>query len=292
MEVGLAGTDVPEEEAAGAAGVQPAEDAGAGRGVATTGVEEEPPSAADRDHAAAAAAEASAEEPSAEEPSAEKPPAEAVAEPAGEDRPPALAREQAPAEEPSAEAGDEPAVAVSEPAVEDRPPAVAHEQASDEEPSAEGGEEPAEAAPEPSAEVVPPGAVEGSAAEETPAAPEPLPAGPVGPVRASSMDSTTLPDRSRHEAESLRQRHRRSAARLPALVTPVDIPEDAEGRIDIVVIRAAPDRDEPGSGEPAVAAPVSDRVRDLLTMGSGWVAVGGLAALLIVVFVVLELLYR
>jgi hypothetical protein len=106
------------------------------------------------------------------------------------------------------------------------------------------------------------------------------------------MDSTTLPDRSRHDAESRRQRHRRSAARLPAVVTPVDIPEDAEGRIDIVVIRAAPDRDEPGLGEPAASAPGGDRVRVLLTMGSGWVAVGGLAALLIVVFVVIELVYR
>ncbi|MGA9115029.1 MAG: hypothetical protein WB802_14715, partial [Candidatus Dormiibacterota bacterium] len=134
--------------------------------------------------------------------------------------------------------------------------------------------------------------------EEGPAtaAAEVVPAGagsaPAGPVRASSMDSTTLPDRSRHDAASRRQRHRRSAARLPAVVTPVDIPEDAEGRIDIVVIRAAPDRDEPGLGLPGASAPGGERVRYLLTLGSGWVAVGGLAALLIVVFVVLELIYR
>lgn len=194
MEVGLAGTDAPEGEAAGAPGVHPADDAVADEGLVATEVEE-PLAAAD--------AEAAVEEPPAEV---------------------------------------------------------------DQEPAAAG--------------------------EATPAGAGSSPAGPVGPVRASSMDSTTLPDRSRHDAESRRQRHRRSAARLPAVVTPVDIPEDAEGRIDIVVIRAAPDRDEPGLGEPAASAPGGDRVRVLLTMGSGWVAVGGLAALLIVVFVVIELVYR
>jgi hypothetical protein len=184
--------------------------------------------------------------------------------------------EEPPAEvdqEPAATADDAPAEAIEGSAAEE-PPTEVDEEAAVEEPPAEVDQEP------------------GATAEGAPAGAGSSSAGPVGPVRASSMDSTTLPDRSRHDAESRRQRHRRSAARLPAVVTPVDIPEDAEGRIDIVVIRAAPDRDEPGLGEPAASAPGGDRVRVLLTMGSGWVAVGGLAALLIVVFVVLELVYR
>jgi hypothetical protein len=235
MEVGLAGTDAPEGEAAGAPGVHPADDAVADEGLVATEVEE-PLAAAD--------AEAAVEEPPAEVD-----------------------------QEPAATADDAPAEAIEGSAAEE-PPTEVDEEAAVEEPPAEVDQEP------------------GATAEGAPAGAGSSSAGPVGPVRASSMDSTTLPDRSRHDAESRRQRHRRSAARLPAVVTPVDIPEDAEGRIDIVVIRAAPDRDEPGLGEPAASAPGGDRVRVLLTMGSGWVAVGGLAALLIVVFVVLELVYR
>ena len=235
MEVGLAGTDAPEGEAAGAPGVHPADDAVADEGLVATEVEE-PLAAAD--------AEAAVEEPPAEVD-----------------------------QEPAATADDAPAEAIEGSAAEE-PPTEVDEEAAVEEPPAEVDQEP------------------GATAEGAPAGAGSSSAGPVGPVRASSMDSTTLPDRSRHDAESRRQRHRRSAARLPAVVTPVDIPEDAEGRIDIVVIRAAPDRDEPGLGEPAASAPGGDRVRVLLTMGSGWVAVGGLAALLIVVFVVLELIYR
>jgi|GEM_PF-4688363 hypothetical protein len=235
MEVGLAGTDAPEGEAAGAPGVHPADDAVADEGLVATEVE---------DPLAAADAEAAVEEPPAEVD-----------------------------QEPAATADDAPAEAIEGSAAEE-PPTEVDEEAAVEEPPAEVDQEP------------------GATAEGAPAGAGSSSAGPVGPVRASSMDSTTLPDRSRHDAESRRQRHRRSAARLPAVVTPVDIPEDAEGRIDIVVIRAAPDRDEPGLGEPAASAPGGDRVRVLLTMGSGWVAVGGLAALLIVVFVVLELVYR
>jgi len=235
MEVGLAGTDAPEGEAAGAPGVHPADDAVADEGLVATEVE---------DPLAAVDAEAAVEEPPAEVD-----------------------------QEPAATADDAPAEAIEGSAAEE-PPTEVDEEAAVEEPPAEVDQEP------------------GATAEGAPAGAGSSSAGPVGPVRASSMDSTTLPDRSRHDAESRRQRHRRSAARLPAVVTPVDIPEDAEGRIDIVVIRAAPDRDEPGLGEPAASAPGGDRVRVLLTMGSGWVAVGGLAALLIVVFVVLELVYR
>jgi len=299
MEVGLAGTDVPEGEAAGAAGGQPVEDAVGGEAALSREAETERPAAA-------------VEEPAVGGEVAE-PPAEIEEEPAGavEVAPAEVAEEPAGAAEVApAEVDEEPAAAVEiTPAEVAEEPAGAAEAAPAEvaeEPAGAGGVAPAEVAEEPAAavEMAPAAADEGSAAEGSlaqvdegfAAGAEEVPAGtgssPVGPVRASSMDSTTLPDRSRHDAESRRQRHRRSAARLPAVITPVDIPEDAEGRIDIVVIRAAPDRDEPGFGEPGASAPGGDWVRDLLTMGSGWVAVGGLAALLIVVFVVLELIYR
>jgi hypothetical protein len=113
-----------------------------------------------------------------------------------------------------------------------------------------------------------------------------------GPVVASSMDSITLPERSRHDADSRRHRRRRSAARLPSVVMPVDIPEDAEGRVEFVVVRAEADREEsPRDGGVAPAAS-RDRVRDLLSLDSGWVAVGALAAALIVLFVALEFVFR
>jgi hypothetical protein len=106
------------------------------------------------------------------------------------------------------------------------------------------------------------------------------------------MDSTTLPERSQHAADPRLYRPRRSAARLPALVAPVDIPEDAEGRIEFIVVRAGVDRDHPAPREAPPPAAASGRIRDLLALGSGWAAVGGLAAVLIVVFVVVELLFR
>jgi hypothetical protein len=116
--------------------------------------------------------------------------------------------------------------------------------------------------------------------------------GPEVPVPASSMDSLTLPERSRHDADARRERRRRSAVRLPALVSPMDIPEDAEGRVDFAVIRGGADHDEPAAAESAAAAESDDWVRRLLTLGSGWVAVAVVAAGLVVVFVVLSLLYR
>ena len=76
------------------------------------------------------------------------------------------------------------------------------------------------------------------------------------------------------------------------MVTPVDIPEDAAGRVEILVVRADADRDEPQPGGSPPAETRDDRVRQLLTLESGWVAVAVLAAGLIVVFVALSLLYR
>jgi hypothetical protein len=71
----------------------------------------------------------------------------------------------------------------------------------------------------------------------------------------------------------------------------VDIPEDAEGRIDFIVVRAGPDRDEPAPGGGMPPAASEDRVHDLLTLGSGWALVGALAAGLIILFVVLEIFF-
>ncbi len=127
----------------------------------------------------------------------------------------------------------------------------------------------------------------GPAGADAPAA-EVIPA-----VRASSMDSTSLPDRARHDPAAPRMRRRRSAAHLPVVVAPIDVPEDAEGRVEFSVVRAPDDRDEPPAEavEP-VPAPSLTGSGDLLTRGSGWVAVGVLAAVLVAFFVVVDLLLR
>ncbi|HXZ99675.1 MAG TPA: hypothetical protein VEK76_04935 [Candidatus Binatia bacterium] len=106
------------------------------------------------------------------------------------------------------------------------------------------------------------------------------------------MDSVSLPERSRHTQEERRFRRRRSAGRLPAVVAPFDVPEDAEGRVEFVVVRAPLDRDELAAAPPGPGPTRSDPVRWILTLGSGWVAVGGLAVLLVVIFVVLDLFLR
>ena len=124
-------------------------------------------------------------------------------------------------------------------------------------------------------------------AEEPPAA-ENEPA-----ARASSMDSTNLPERARHEPGARRLRRRRSAAHLPVVVAPIDVPEDAEGRVEFFVVRAPEDRDEPPvEASPPAPEPEAAPSRDLLTLGSGWAAVGVLAAVLVLVFVGLDLLLR
>jgi hypothetical protein len=219
----------------------------------------------------------------------EKPPAgtESVAD--GE--PVVVADEQTAAAAELEQAEEDVQSGVPAPVAEEKEPTAIAEPEPEE---AEASEEP-EKAIEPEAEG-PEEAIEPEAAEPSPDAEMALPAwalatAPGVPVPASSMDSLTLPERSRHEADARRERRRRSAARLPALVSPVDIPEDAEGRIDFAVVRGGPDRDEPASGESPASAKPEDRVRRLLTLGSGWVAVAVLTTGLVVVFVVLSLLY-
>jgi hypothetical protein len=211
----------------------------------------------------------------AEGPDASKAPEEA----ADGEEPEGPAESEAAEEEPEAsEAPDEPARG-EEPAGRDEP----EEREEPREPEATQAAEASEQTEE----------LEPAEAEDS--EPGSLPSTPVveGPrIPASSMDSVTLPERSRHSADPRLHRPRRSVARLPALVSPVDIPEDAEGRIEFVVVRAGADRDQPAPRGGAPPAEAAGRVRHLLSLGSGWVAVGGLAAVLVVVFVVVELLFR
>jgi len=187
--------------------------------------------------------------------------------------------EEPPAGTPSAADG-EPAMTVEDQTAATADPAEAEEvvRSGALAPVAEEKELAAAAEPEPDAEM----AILAFAIDEAPG----------GSVPASSMDSLTFPERSRHDADVRRERRRRSAVSLPALVSPVDIPEDAEGRVDFAVIRGDADHDEPAAGESPAAAKSDDRVRRLLTLGSGWVAVAVVAAGLVVVFVVISLLYR
>jgi hypothetical protein len=105
------------------------------------------------------------------------------------------------------------------------------------------------------------------------------------------MDSITLPERSRHEAAGRPIRRRRSAAHSPVVVAPIDIPEDAEGRVEIFAVRAPEDAPEavpaaPAFGSAPLAAERAGWTEELLGLRSGWVAVLILAALLAALFVV------
>ena len=108
----------------------------------------------------------------------------------------------------------------------------------------------------------------------------------------SGVDSETLPERSTHDPNAPPRpgRRRRSATRLPALVAPVEMPEDAPGRIELIVIRAPEDRDEPLPETEGMPAPVAARRRGPLASlpveAAGWVAVSVLGVLLIAAFLV------
>ena len=103
----------------------------------------------------------------------------------------------------------------------------------------------------------------------TTAFPEPAsPPQPPSPprVRASSMDSQTLPERSRHDYAARSLRRRRSAAQVPVVLAPVDVPDDAEGRVEFYVVRAPRDRDPeppvtPDGIAPAELGPVEAALR-------------------------------
>jgi hypothetical protein len=145
--------------------------------------------------------------------------------------------------------------------------------------------------------------------------------GRAGAVTASSMDSITLPERSRHEGAPRALRRRRSAAHSPVVVAPIDIPEDAEGRVEIFAVRAPEDVDAPSPSPPVPTPPLpspdeaqetaevgaggvlgfgaapatAERAgwgEEVLALRNGWVAVSILAVLLAALFVIGDLLTR
>lgn len=90
-------------------------------------------------------------------------------------------------------------------------------------------------------------------------------------------------------------RRRRSAARTPVVVDPADIPEDAAGRVDVLAVRAPADVYDPGDRPPqeAVAAPPEpSRLVEVLLTAGGWAAVGAVAGLVLVLFLIGILLTR
>lgn len=142
-------------------------------------------------------------------------------------------------------------------------------------------------------------------------------------IAASSMDSITLPERSRHEGAGRPIRRRRSAVHTPVVVTPIDVPEDAAGRVEIFAVRAPEDpvtvparaageshgtdssasedrgvAPEPGTAEEPGGAPAPARgerlgwSQELLALREGWVVVLLLAALLAALFVLGDLFTR
>ncbi len=91
--------------------------------------------------------------------------------------------------------------------------------------------------------------------------------------------------------EQRHARRRRSVARTPALVAPIDIPDDAPGRVafiavrapaDVVAPRAAPDDSEAASPP---TSPPEDHTTPWLAEWGGWVAVGLLTVILVFLFV-------
>ena len=80
-------------------------------------------------------------------------------------------------------------------------------------------------------------------------------------------------------------RRRRSASLTPAIVDPADIPEDAEGRVEVLAVRAPADVIDPGEYPPEPPPAQPSRVVEALLSHGGWIAVGGLAAAIVILFV-------
>jgi len=90
-------------------------------------------------------------------------------------------------------------------------------------------------------------------------------------------------------------RRRRSAARTPVVIDPADIPEDASGRVEVLAVRAPADVYDPADRPPdesAAAPPAPSRAVELLLTADGWVAVGVVGALVLVLFLIGMLLTR
>ena len=80
---------------------------------------------------------------------------------------------------------------------------------------------------------------------------------------------------------------------MPAVVAPVDVAEDAEGRVEFIVARVPGDRDEDSPAPPPMPPfPTGGLASGALNAASGWVAVAVLAAALVVIFLVGTALVR
>ena len=89
------------------------------------------------------------------------------------------------------------------------------------------------------------------------------------------------------EAQQLRlPRRRRSVARTPALLEPVQLAEDAAGRVEVIAIRAPADVLEPSEPVAEPIPPAESRTLQMLLSEDGWIAMGVLAAILVVVFLI------
>ena len=78
-------------------------------------------------------------------------------------------------------------------------------------------------------------------------------------------------------------RRRRSVSRSPVVIDPADIPDDAEGRVEVIAIRAPADVIDPGEMLPQ-PPPLPSRFAFAVMSYDGWPAMGVAAALLAVLF--------
>lgn len=81
-------------------------------------------------------------------------------------------------------------------------------------------------------------------------------------------------------------RRRRSVASTPALLEPVDLPEDAPGRVEVVAVRAPADVLEPAEAVISPPPQVERHLVQALLAYDGWAAIGVLAVVLVVIFLI------
>jgi hypothetical protein len=85
-------------------------------------------------------------------------------------------------------------------------------------------------------------------------------------------------------------RRRRSVAVAPALLDPAELPEDAPGRVKLIVGEAPADSvDAPAAPPPRIAQSASP---SLLATAGGWIPVAVAGAVIVAIFIVGMLLTR
>jgi hypothetical protein len=84
-------------------------------------------------------------------------------------------------------------------------------------------------------------------------------------------------------------RRRRSVAVAPALLDPAELPEDAPGRVKLIVVEAPADIVEAPPLTPRIAPASSP---SLLAAGGGWIPVAVAGAVIVALFIVGMLLTR